>query len=531
MAPKAVASILIGLAALLALSLLLGLPAVPGDMLGPDHRGPVLELSALLAIALLLPRRPGKKAIWVLAVLCWLILLLRLADLVTVMTAGRPFEPAFDPALAPALWDVVMRGSGAVPMVAAIGAALVLLLFICRWLLDVMLRTPPLPRGPFLSILAVLTLVTMQPLDRGPIGAVWDQGRRWQEGEALAAQMVTTLAEDPVARPTKDHLFAALRGRPIILAWVESYGQSALTDPRQADIVGNRLDQLQRMLTQAGFHIRSGLVESPVIGGRSWLAHGTLRAGIRQDQPLAQRMVLASGQCGMVCALNRAGWRTWAAMPGLSLPWLEGPAWGFDKVMNRASFTYAGPSYGWSPIPDQALLASLSPDWSGPRPLYLEIVLTSSHAPWTPLPPWRPYSQGLIDGSAYADADSDADYTDMGAAYGRSLDYSLRALGDWVMQEVPDDALIVVLGDHPALDWISSGQENRVPVHILSRDPSLLDRLNGLDLQHGMRPGIGAKSMPMWEIFPTLLARFGPLPPQTPSTRDEMPNKAGEAVP
>lgn len=530
MAPRAVGSALIGLAALLALSLLLGLPAIPGDMLAPDHRGPVLELSVLFAAALLLPRRPGKVAIWTLSIFCWLIVLLRLADLVSILTAGRLFEPAFDPALVPALWDVLARGPGVLLVCAVLLAALVGLLCLCRWLMGLMLRASP-PALPTLAILALLTLVTMQPLTHGPIGVLWDQGERWQAAAQLEAGMAKALSQDPAATLPDDQIFAALRGRPLIVAWVESYGQSALTDPRQAGPVGDRLRALQPALTEAGFHIRSGLVESPVIGGRSWLAHGTLRAGIRQDQPVAQRMVLAAGRCGLVCALHRAGWRTQAAMPGLTLPWLEGPAWGFDKVLNRASFAYAGPSYGWSPIPDQAMLASLSPGWSGPRPLYLEIVLTSSHAPWSPLPVWKPYSQGLIDGSAYAGDDLRADYTDMAAAYGRSLDYSLRALGDWVMQEVPEDALIIILGDHPALDWISSGQGDRVPIHILSRDATLLDRLAGLDLTPGMLPTADARPLPMWEVFPELLSRFGPLPLQSPPIHADMHEKAGEAGP
>lgn len=530
MALRAVGGALIGLAALLALSLLLGLPAIPGDMLTPEHRGPVLELSVLFATALLLPHRPGRAAIWSLAIFCWLILLLRLADLVSMLTAGRLFEPAFDPALVPALWDVLARGPGGVLAGAAILTVLAGLLCLCRWLAGLMLHASP-PVLPTLGILILLTLLTMQPLAHGPLGALWDQGERWRAAEMLEAQMADALAHDPASALPDDQVFASLRGRPIILAWVESYGHSALIDPRQAVPVGDRLDQMQRTLTEAGFHIRSGLVESPVTGGRSWLAHGTLRAGIRQDQPPVQRMVLSSNRCGLVCTLNRAGWRTQAAMPGLTLPWLEGPAWGFEKVMNRPAFAYAGPDFGWSPIPDQAMLAGLSPDWSGPRPLYLEIVLTSSHAPWSPLPAWKPYSQGLIDGSAYAGDDLRADYTDMGAAYGRSLDYSLRALGDWVMREAPEDALIIILGDHPALDWISAGQGQRVPIHILSRDAILLDRLDGLDLTQGMLPTATATPIPMWEIFPELLARFGPLPLQTKPIHADMHEKAGEAAP
>ncbi|MFV3129387.1 hypothetical protein [Niveispirillum sp. KHB5.9] len=526
---------LAALAALVVLSLLLGLPPIPGHMLAPDHRGLVLELPLLLAVLALVRVRPQPAVAWVLGTACWLILLLRLADLVALMTAGRRFEPAFDPALVPALWDVVAKGASGLALGIGLIVGLGGLLLLCRWLAGLALVPLELKHGrPALfalglgCALAALTgLPLVQPLDRGPVGAIAEQADRWQEAERMQAAMRTVLAHDPTAGIAQDSLFAALRGRPVILAWVESYGFSALTDPRQAGIVRSRLAALDTELAGAGFRRRSGLVESPVIGGRSWLAHGTLRAGIRQDQPLAQQLVLAAGRGGLVRSLDRAGWRTIAAMPGLSMQWLEGPAWGFEQVLDRSAFAYDGPTFGWSPMPDQALLASLTPERlaGDTRPLFLEIVLTSSHAPWTPLPPWP------ADGASYTDTDLRPDYRDMAGAYGRSLDYSLRALGDWLVRRAPTDALILILGDHPALDWISEGRDHLVPLHILSRDAALLDRLDGLSLADGMVPDGNGKPLPMWDIYPQLLARFGPQPLPAPPIHDDMAKKPGEATP
>lgn len=533
------------LAALVALSLLTGLPAVPGHVLGTSHRGLVLELPLLLAGLALLGVRPVPWIVWAVAGGCWLVLLLRLADMVAVMTAGRRFEPAFDPALAPALWDVAAAGPGTVIPALALILGLCGLLLLCRWLSGLLLR--PLRRdagragGLILGAACVLTALggwggPLQPAGRGPAGAIIEQAERWREATRMQARMADDLERDPAAGIADKDLFALLRGRPVILAWVESYGLSALTDPRQADIVGARLRALDGMLADAGFHRRSGLVDSPVIGGRSWLAHGTLRAGIRQDQPLAQRLVLDAGRCGLACTLNRAGWRTLAAMPGLSMPWLDGPAWGFEQVMDRAAFPYGGPAFGWSPMPDQALLAALTPERLAPapgdeRPLYLEIVLTSSHAPWTPLPPWLDSDEGLADGTALSRADLRPDYTDMAGGYGRSLDYSLHALGEWLVSQAPTDALILILGDHPALDWISAGQEYRVPLHILSRDTAMLDRLDGLDLADGMVPVPTGAVLPMWDLYPQLLSRFSTQISQRRTIHADMREQPGRRTP
>ncbi|MFV3076024.1 hypothetical protein [Niveispirillum fermenti] len=541
------------LAALAALSLLTGLPAVPGHVLAAAHRGLVLELPLLLALLALLHVRPGPRIVWAVALGCWLVLLLRLADMAALMTAGRRFEPAFDPALIPALWEVAATGPGTVMLGLGLLAGTGGLLLLCRWLSGLLLRPLQENRGRagtlVLGIACLLAAMAgpgwlLQPPDRGPAGAIIEQADRWREAARMQARMAADLAQDPSSGIADADLFALLRGRPVILAWVESYGLSALTDPRQADIVGARLAALDGMLTDAGFHRRSGLVDSPVIGGRSWLAHGTLRAGIRQDQPLAQRLVLDAGRCGLSCALNRAGWRTLAAMPGLSMPWLEGPAWGFEQVMDRAAFPYAGPAFGWSPLPDQALLATLTPERllpaagpaAGPaaedeRPLYLEIVLTSSHAPWTPLPPWLDGSDGAADGTAFSHADLRPDYTDMAGGYARSLDYSLRALGDWLVGQAPPGALILILGDHPALDWISAGQGHRVPLHILSRDADLLRRLDGLDLADGMVPSPTAAALPMWDIYPQLLSRFSTQPLQRRTIHADMRGQPGRGMP
>lgn len=519
------------LPALLLLSLAIGLPAVPGAMLAPDHRGLAVEPALALGAGLLAAYagwRPGRRWIAVAALLTLPVVLIRLADLVAQMVAGRPFQPAFDPALVPALWDVLAASLH--PLLLTLILALIpgLLLGLLFLAFAGLLRPLATSAGRRVALgvlvaaggLQLAGVEGFQPPARGMVAAWKDQGDRWVAGLEVKAHLAAALAEDPVGAIAPAERLSVLSGRPVVLAWVESYGLSTLTDPRHKEIVAGRLLALQESLTASGFHALTGQVESPVLGGRSWLAHGTLRAGIRQDQPVLQGAVLASGRPGLVNAFQGAGWHTVAAMPGLSGPWPEGARWGFDQVLDRSAFAYGGPSFGWSPMPDQALLAGLEqqvPLKSG-QPLFLEMVLTSSHAPWTPLPPWQEASvSALADGSAFAGADLAPDYLDMAGHYAQSIDYSLRALGDWLVRAVPDDALVLVLGDHPAVGWIAdaAGAGHKVPLHILSRDPSLLQPLKGWGLVDGMVPVTDpdAPPIPMENLMEKLLNAYsGPRP-------------------
>jgi hypothetical protein len=511
---------------LLLLSLAVGLPSDPGGLLRASHLGLAPELCLLVgafAIGSMWGWCPGTRAVVLLSLATLPILMLHLADLVAWLVTGRAMQPLYDLALLPALWDVLAGSMGMLPLILLVcfipGLLLGLLLLAYRYLLASLLiargRWMAIGMALLIPILSLSGLPGAQPFSQGVMATVEDQMQRVEEGRRMQQALSEALADDPLSGIPSGQLFSVLRGRSVVLIWVESYGQSALTDPRQAPLLSTRLSTLQQQLTAKGFHILSGLADSPVLGGRSWLAHGTLRAGIRQEQPVQQGVVLAAGRSGLVTALRRCGWHTIAVMPGLRGPWPEGRVWGFDKQFNAADLGYGGPSYGWSPMPDQALFAALDaihPFGNGPT--YLELVLTSSHAPWTPLPPWQDGITGLVDGSIYGPPDR-ADYTRMAESYGRSIDYSLRAAGDWLARSLPDNALVLMLGDHPALGWIAdpTGVGHHVPLHILSKDAALVEMARGWGLADGMVPSTDAPAIPMQDLLGRLITTYsGPKP-------------------
>src|SRR6185369_16736976 len=91
-------------------------------------------------------------------------------------------------------------------------------------------------------------------------------------------------------------------------------------------------------------------------------------------------------------------------------------------------------------------------------PLMAELVLLSSHSPWTPLPQyvdWKNVGNGTVyDGLSTVDTPGvsrDAVRT----AYRRSIEYSLKSLLSYVTTYGDDNLVLVFLGDHQPAPIVS----------------------------------------------------------------------------
>jgi hypothetical protein len=159
-------------------------------------------------------------------------------------------------------------------------------------------------------------------------------------------------------------------------------------------------------------------------------------------------------------------------------------------------------------MPDQYTLDAfhrleLAPTNRGP--VMAEIDLITSHAPWSRTPRMIPQSE-VGDGSAYdgmpAQLPSETDIWPspkrVRAAYGHSIEYSLKALMSFLTTYGDKDLVVVMLGDHqPAT--IVSGEDagHDVPVTMIAKDPAVLDRISGWDWTEGLRP---ASDAPVWRM-------------------------------
>ena len=165
---------------------------------------------------------------------------------------------------------------------------------------------------------------------------------------------------DPWARVADDRLLAALRGKDVLVVFVESYGRTALEDQAGSAALRAQLDAGSTRLSAAGWSARSAWLTSPTFAGISWLAHSTLQSGTWVDTQRRYDALLATDRVTLSSAFADAGWRTVAVVPSNEKPWPEGQAfYGYDHVYDESNMGYAGRRFGYATMPDQYTLSAL----------------------------------------------------------------------------------------------------------------------------------------------------------------------------
>ncbi|MFJ8537637.1 CDP-alcohol phosphatidyltransferase [Streptomyces sp. NPDC093591] len=314
---------------------------------------------------------------------------------------------------------------------------------------------------------------------------------------------------DTFGNTPPDQLLPDLRGKDVLFTFIESYGRSALEDPQIAPGVTSTLDTSTKALTEAGFHAKSGWLTSATYGGSSWLGHSTTLSGLWIDNQQRYRTVMASDHLSLTKAFQKTGdWDTVGIMPGVQKTWPEQEYYGLDRVYNAFQLNYKGPKFSWSTMPDQYALEAFQRQVHGKerdKPLMAEIILTSSHQPWAPIPKmvgWDDLGDGSlfkpIQQSGIDPSDIISDSTRSKQEYGKSISYSVTSLTQWLERYGTDDTVLVYLGDHQPMSRVSGAQASRdVPISIVAKDPKVLDKITDWNWTDGLRPGPKA---PVWKM-------------------------------
>jgi phosphatidylglycerophosphate synthase len=340
-----------------------------------------------------------------------------------------------------------------------------------------------------------------------------------RDKSAFAAQL---RADDPFRdRPASD-LLTGLRGKDVILAVVESYGQVAVQGTGFSPQVDAVLDAGTQQLNAAGFSERSAFLTSPTFGGISWLAHSTLQSGLWIDNQQRYDQLAASNRFTLSKAFKRAGWRTVFDIPSSYQPWSQGQhLYGFDQMYGRPDVGYLGPAFSYASMPDQYTLKAFYDRELRPtdrKPVMAEIDLVSSHTPWAPLPhmvPWNQVGNGTVFDNMPAQGQSAKTVwqhaADVQAAYAQSIQYSLSALISFLRTFHDKNLVLVLYGDHQPWNIVSGDNPNHeVPITIIARDPQVMDRISSWGWQDGMLPDPHAPVWPMSSFRNRFLTAFGP---------------------
>lgn len=497
------------LAALAWLSLVLNLPNWPPYWFGAGHARLAPEavaLLAVLALAGLLGRPPRRAGAWAVAVLLFVLVLLRLGDLAANLTLGRPVNLALDLPLLPSILEVIVGSASWTEL--ALGAVLVpaglaAVLALNRAAVGALAKTAG-RRGPAVLVGALLALAAgaagfgpFPPPSWSVSALTMNQLRGAVETAALREDYRRHLEADPLAAVTPAAgLLGGLDGRDVTIVFVESYGAAALDDPGLSNTILPLLDGAGRRLAAAGIALRSGRIASPVRGGQSWLAHGTVLTGLPLSSQPLYAMALSARRTTLAHLFARAGYATVAVVPAVRRAWPEGAVLGFDRIVDASGLGYAGPDYGWGGIPDQYTLSALDRVLPDGRPVFAQVVLVSSHGPWRPVPPLIADWDEVAEGGIYLTAERHPDGADMREDYAAALGYSLASVFDWIERRVEDGGLVVVLGDHQPAPLITGPDASFVvPVHAASRSAELVEAFADWGFAPGPRPGGGPVPM------------------------------------
>lgn len=306
-----------------------------------------------------------------------------------------------------------------------------------------------------------------------------------------------------------DQLVPDLRGKDVVFAFIESYGRTAIEDPVTAPGVTGTLDTRTEALAAAGFHAQSGWLTSSTFGANSWLGHSTFLSGLWIDNQQRYRTVTTGDHLTLTKVFQKTGaWDTVGVMPGVQKGWPEQEFFGLDNVYNAFELGYKGPKFSWSTMPDQYTLEAFERLEHGKKrdkPLMTEIILTSSHQPWAPLPEmvdWEDLGDGSLFGpiekAGHRPTEIVADAARSKEEYGKSVAYSVTSLTEWLERYGTDDTVLVFLGDHQPLAKVTGPAASRdVPVSIVAKDPEVLDAIADWGWTDGLRP---TQDTPVWRM-------------------------------
>ncbi|WP_392971823.1 sulfatase [Streptomyces sp. LN245] len=498
-----------------------------------------VEAVFLSAVLLVLPARARRVTAGFLGVLLGLSAILKCLDMGFRQTLARPFDLVFDWVLLSDGADWVKDSFGrsgevlaVVGVIVLVIAALALSVLAMTRLANVLARhRAGAVRATLVLGVAWVVCFTMGAQTGGVTIAtkgyaqyLSNRVQYVRDGLGDADVYKKQMAVDAFAKTPSDQLLTGLRGKDVMLTFIESYGRVAIDDPAMGPEVDATLKEGDARLKAAGFSARSGWLKSPVTGAGSWLAHSTFLSGTWVKNQQRYRSLTTSKRATLTSYFQKTGaWRTVGIVPGVRLAWPEGKYFGLDHIYDSTHLGYQGPYFSWTPVPDQFSLESFQKLEHGKKnrdPIMAEIILASSHNPWSPIAhtiDWKDLGDGKV---FYKIKKEGTNPTEVWKSskrvrteYRKAIQYSLDSLTQWVQRYGDDDTVLVFLGDHQPVPTVTGGSTSKdVPVTIVARDPKVLDRVSDWGWTDGLKPAADAPEWAMNKFRDRFMTAYGPNP-------------------
>ena len=496
-----------------------------------------LEGLALIAVALVLPPTARRILACIVGPLLALVVIVKVLDIGFFAAFDRPFDPYLDSSYAGIGSETLRASIGASDANLILAGVAVLVVALLVFMTVAVLRVTRVAANhrrwslraiTALGIVWVLCWVLgARLISDTPIAStsaadlVVDKVRTLEADLADHSVFANEISHDRFRDTRGDRLLTALRGKDVLLAFVESYGKVAVQGSSFSPQISADLDKWTESLQAAGFSSRSAFLTSPTFGGISWLAHSSMQSGLWVDTQGRYDQLVNTDRFTLSTAFKRAGWRTVDVVPSNDRSWSDGSSfYHFDKVYDRRDVGYHGPRYAYASMPDQYVLSALQRLELAKRHrrhLFAELDLVSSHTPWTQIPrriDWRDVGDGSVFNSLPENNTTKpalwSDSSRVHAAYGRSIQYTMGTLVSFVRRYGDPNLVLVVLGDHqPSTVVTGLSPSHDVPISVIAHDPAVLDRIAGWGWNDGLRPLPQAPVWPMSAFRDRFLSAFG----------------------
>ena len=304
--------------------------------------------------------------------------------------------------------------------------------------------------------------------------------------------------------------YLQLQNKPnIFLLMVESYGKILLDrdeiKPGYLSFVSGMEDSLRKK----NWYMASNFSQSPIFGGRSWLSMGTLLTGtlIKDEVIYSYFINRVKNYPHLIHFLNGQGYHTFALQPlnrtrpGYTLTSYE-KFYQYQTYINFEDLDFDGPAFGFRNIPDQYSLNYAYQTYlrSATPPLFLFFLTVSSHSPWIDLPPYLEDWRSMKDQSRerlvqkYSRTEnklreSFLSHFSSGIGLEEYLEhmiYELQLIQDFILNSLPENSLVIVIGDHQPPLTIDPDPDFRTPLHIISRDENLIRSFEAFGFTSGL---------------------------------------------
>jgi phosphatidylglycerophosphate synthase len=503
-----------------------------------------LEGLALVALALVLPARPRRVVAGLLGVVLGLVVILKVLDIGFFTAFERPFDPLGGDTGYAAIGIETLGftvGHTAAKLI-AVGVVVGALALVLAATLSVLRLSEIAARNPRVSLRVLATLGAVwlvcwlagaQLVSHSPIASTSTASLVVREVNTAKVEIhdkgvfAKEIQHDTFRNTPTNKLLTALRGKDVLLVFLEAYGQVAVQNSSFSAGVDTMLENETKQLHASGFSARSGFLKSSTFGGVSWLAHSTLESGVWADNTRRYAQLLSTNRFTLSQAFQRAGWRIVDDVPSNDRAWPEGEKfYHWEKIYERHNVGYHGPSYTYASMPDQYTFSELQKLELGKphrRPLYAEVDTVSSHMPWNRVPdnviPWNQIGDGSIFNHEPTEKNLDGDFwvtpKRVQASYAHSIEYSMSTIVSFIKHYGRKNLVTIVVGDHQPLPVVSGeGANHDVPISIISHDPKVLQQIKSWGWDTGLRPQPSAPVWPMSAFRNRFLTAYDTKPAQ-----------------